>query len=230
MSTTRKQIAHAAIRDEIKANALKQISENGVSALSLGAVARAMGLTTPALYRYYPNRGELVTALIADAYTSLTQALSDSQSGISVDAFAERFRAVSLAYFEWSKAHPQQYLLMFGSPIPNHEIVAEAGQAADRSFLLILDLIDAADKAGKLNFAFDLTSLPAGLRAQLNSIHHPGTVYPPKVTYLALISWSFLHGMTSLDIYQRYALILGKEAEKFLQVEVNRFIHSIGLV
>ncbi|HWQ46682.1 MAG TPA: TetR/AcrR family transcriptional regulator, partial [Longilinea sp.] len=221
---------HDSVRDQIKAIALNQITELGSAALSLGAIARAMGLTTPALYRYYPGRAELITALIADAYTSLTQALADSQGGISTDNYTVRFRAVSLAYFEWAKAHPQQYLLMFGSPIPNHEIEAEAGQAADRSFLLILDLIDSADKAGKLTFPFEPASLPINLKVQLETIHHPGTLYSPKVTYLSLVSWSFLHGMTSLDIYQRYALILGKATEDFLQVEVDRLIHSIGLV
>jgi AcrR family transcriptional regulator len=230
MKPTRRQITHETNRDEIKTIALKHIADNGAAALSLGAVAREMGLTTPALYRYFPGRSELLAALIADAYNALTDAMLQSQQTLPPADIVARFRAVSLAYFTWAKAHPQQYLLMFGSPIPSTEFVAEAGQAADRSFLLILDLLDSADRAGKLSTPFNADTLPAGLKQHIGSVHHPEKEYSSKVTYLALVSWSFLHGMTSLDICQRYTLILGETAAEFLQVEVDRFMRYIGLV
>jgi AcrR family transcriptional regulator len=64
----------AQVRAEVKERAWAQIAEAGASALSLNAIARQMGMSGPALYRYFAGRDELITALIRDAYRSLADA------------------------------------------------------------------------------------------------------------------------------------------------------------
>ena len=59
----------------ITAEARRQIAEHGADGLSLRAVARALGMASSALYRYFPSRDELLTALIVEAYTALGDAL-----------------------------------------------------------------------------------------------------------------------------------------------------------
>lgn len=61
----------AQVRAEIKEHAWEQIATAGVPALSLNAVAKQMGVSGPALYRYFAGRDELITELIRDAYQSL---------------------------------------------------------------------------------------------------------------------------------------------------------------
>src|SRR3954452_15064619 len=61
----------AEMTDEIKAAARRQLAQHGADALSLRAVARDVGLVSSAVYRYFPSRDDLLTALIIDAYDAL---------------------------------------------------------------------------------------------------------------------------------------------------------------
>ncbi|MFE4211033.1 TetR/AcrR family transcriptional regulator, partial [Streptomyces goshikiensis] len=49
------------VREEVKEKAWQQIAGSGASALSLNAIAKQMGMSGPALYRYFANRDELIT-------------------------------------------------------------------------------------------------------------------------------------------------------------------------
>ncbi|MFD1271356.1 TetR/AcrR family transcriptional regulator [Streptomyces kaempferi] len=66
----------AQVREEVKAAALRQLAEGGPEALSLNAVAKQLGMTGPALYRYFANRDSLLTELVVDAYEALASALA----------------------------------------------------------------------------------------------------------------------------------------------------------
>ncbi|WP_051370376.1 TetR/AcrR family transcriptional regulator [Streptomyces sp. 142MFCol3.1] len=66
----------AQVRQEVKTAALAQLAEGGPEALSLNAVAKQLGMTGPALYRYFANRDSLLTELVVDAYGDLAVALS----------------------------------------------------------------------------------------------------------------------------------------------------------
>ena len=64
---TARQRARAEITGEIKDEARRQLATTGAQ-LSLRAVARELGMVSSALYRYFPSRDDLLTALIIDAY------------------------------------------------------------------------------------------------------------------------------------------------------------------
>jgi AcrR family transcriptional regulator len=228
MKSTRKQQLHDQVREEIKSTAWKQIAESSASALSLSAIARSMGLTTPALYRYFPSRDDLVTALIKDAYTSFTTALEAARDALPPHDHLGRIHALCLAYHAWTASNPQPYILIFGAPIPGYKLDPAAGQAADRSFLTLLDVIDAADRAGALRPAPQPLPLPAGLTARLEAVQHHGQSYSPWVMVLALRFWSFLHGMTSLELYQHYSMILADRVDEFIRHEVEQFMHTLA--
>jgi len=217
-----------AVREEIKATAWRLIAEQGASDLSLGAIAREMELTTPALYRYFASRDDLVNALIEDAYFSFTEDLKNARSAVLPDQHADRFRNICLAYREWALQHPQRYILMFGVPIPGYKLGDGAGEAADQSFLVLLDVLDEADRASSLSTASPPAELPSELKSHFQSLRHQGKKYHPRVVYLALASWSFIHGVTSLEIYNRYYLLLAEKTDTFVQIEIDRFMHSIG--
>jgi AcrR family transcriptional regulator len=51
--------------------ARKQLADTGSAGLSLRAVARDLGMASSAVYRYFPSRDELLTALIIDAYSAI---------------------------------------------------------------------------------------------------------------------------------------------------------------
>ncbi|NDZ79622.1 helix-turn-helix transcriptional regulator [Streptomyces sp. SID10853] len=65
----------AQVKAEIKQYAWEQIATAGTSALSLNAIAKRMGMSGPALYRYFAGRDELITELVREAYRSLADTL-----------------------------------------------------------------------------------------------------------------------------------------------------------
>src|SRR4051794_7104077 len=64
------------VRDDVKAVALDQLAAGGPAALSVNAIAKELGVSGPALYRYFANRDELLAELVVDAYHDFAAALA----------------------------------------------------------------------------------------------------------------------------------------------------------
>lgn len=114
-ATTPRERYRQQVRAEIKEKAWEQIAAAGTSALSLNAIAKHMGLSGAALYRYFTGRDELLTELVRDAYQSLV--------GIFRTIAAQgdaRLPALACALREWALADPQRYFLVYGTPIPGY--------------------------------------------------------------------------------------------------------------
>src|SRR3954470_18525574 len=61
----------AETHEEVKEIALRQLAEGGIGAVSLDAIGKEMGVTGPALYRYFASRDALLSSLIMDGYRDL---------------------------------------------------------------------------------------------------------------------------------------------------------------
>src|SRR6202034_3798385 len=68
---TARERARAELTREIKEGARRQLAATGADGISLRAVARELGMASSALYRYFPSRDDLLTALIIDAYDAI---------------------------------------------------------------------------------------------------------------------------------------------------------------
>ena len=68
----RRDRVRAATTTEIKQTARRILVSEGPDAVSLRAIAREMGMTAPALYRYFGSHEELIKHVIADIFTELT--------------------------------------------------------------------------------------------------------------------------------------------------------------
>src|ERR1700678_3951868 len=73
-AATARERARAELSREIKEEARRRFADSGAGGLSLRAVARELGMVSSALYRYYPSRDDLLTALIIDAYDAIGEA------------------------------------------------------------------------------------------------------------------------------------------------------------
>src|SRR3954468_22594719 len=104
----------AAIKDEAR----RPLAADGAAKLSLRAVARELGMVSSALYRYFPSRDDLLTALIIDAYDAIG-ATAEAALARAADADPlDRWIAVCRAARDWAVAHPHEYALIYGSPVP----------------------------------------------------------------------------------------------------------------
>lgn len=119
MTETPRQRARIETEAQITAIGNRMIDESGVDGLSLRAIARELGVVSSAVYRYVKSRDELLTILIRDAFTQIADAVDDALAGErSVDVLA-------LAMLEWSRAHPNRWALIYGTPIAGYEAPRE---------------------------------------------------------------------------------------------------------
>jgi AcrR family transcriptional regulator len=128
----------AQVRDDVKRAALGQLAASGPEGLSINAIAKELGVSGPALYRYFAGRDELLTELIVDAYDDLADALTGS----------EDLAALARSYRAWALAQPHRYRLLFGPPLPGYDAHAERlVQAARRSMDVLAPLVGDLDEA-----------------------------------------------------------------------------------
>ena len=110
--------ARAEFVGEIKAAARSQLRTDGADALSLRAVARKLGVASSALYRYFPSRDDLLTALISDAYGDLASVAERAAVESAGQPFVERWVGLARAIRTWALGHRHEYALIYGSPVP----------------------------------------------------------------------------------------------------------------
>ena len=191
---------HPNLEDAIKETAWRQIAETGASTMSLRAIARELDITAPAIYNYFPRRDELVTALIVDAFTSLGESQKDAIRDLPADDLPARLSALGLAYRDWAITYPQRYQLIFGTPIPGYKAPADITvPAAAWSLVPLIETLQAIFAAGRLRvnrFAEMTPELKSMLEAW--SQFTGGTDL--EVLYSALVIWSRVHGLVSMEI------------------------------
>src|SRR5450631_4390042 len=129
------------LTSEIKEVALAQLASGGGAALSLRAIAREMGMASSALFRYFRNRDALLTALIIDSYSSLAEAAETAEARKHQESIEDRWMAICHGVRNWAVAHPHEYGLIFGSPIPGYAAPTGTVAPASRVPLLLGDLL-----------------------------------------------------------------------------------------
>lgn len=229
MKQTRRERLREATREEILSTAWKQIGEAGAASLSLRGIAREMGVTAPALYRYYKDRDALVTALLMDAFNAFTAALEAGRDAGKADDHASRFRGMSKAYYQWAVQNPQRYLLLFGTPIEGYMFAEELGPVAQRSFLVLQGVIGEAFVAGRITGGASALRLPTRLKLQYKLLNEYGMPYSGEVTQLALSTWAMMQGLTSLYLYNYLSGFLQDTVETFVDFEIEKMVKNLGL-
>ncbi|WP_204358524.1 TetR/AcrR family transcriptional regulator [Streptosporangium sp. 'caverna'] len=117
-------------RGEIKEIALRQLAEGGISSVALTRIAKELGLSGPALYRYFGSRDDLLNALIRDAYDDAAQDIHAAADGAAGQSPRARLQSLAGAYRAWAVAHPHRYLLIAGTPLPDYTAPADTVQRA----------------------------------------------------------------------------------------------------
>ena len=205
---------------EIRALARAQLEAGGAESVSLSAIARELGVSQPALYRYFRGRDDLISALIEDAYADLAEALEAAAAGRR--SAATRFRAVAAAYRAWALANPRRYALAFAQRPPGYREPEALAAVAHRSMLVILDALAALGPADD--------AAPGRLDGQLRAwaAARPGTPeLPAAVLWLGVMTWSRLHGLVALELLGTYAQ-MGIDPAPLYAHEVEALLAAAG--
>ena len=202
------------VRDEVKAIALRQLAESGPAGISVNAIAKELGVSGPALYRYFTNRDELLNELVIDAHYDLADAIRAADAA-AVHRARPRFQALARAFRGWAVAQPDRYRLLYLPPLPGFdahvERVIAAGQA---SMNVLVDILRESDDQPR-------PTITRALRAQLAQWARRRSIDIDAATALrAVLVWSRLHGFVSLEIGGNFAG-MGIDGASLFEVEID---------
>jgi AcrR family transcriptional regulator len=188
---------------EITDAARRQLAEVGAAALSLRAVARELGMASSAVYRYFPSRDDLLTRLIIDGYDDLGAAAEEADDPTA--APRERWLAVCRAVRRWALAHPHEYALLYGSPVPGYEAPKDTVPAASRVGIVLGRILGDAARADALPPAAGGTrdaDLVSDDAVAVLGGEHPSL--DDAVRVRALLAWSSLYGTISFELFGHF--------------------------
>lgn len=217
------------IRDEVKRVALAQLAAGGPQALSVNAIGKELGVSGPALYRYFANRDELLTELISDAYRDLTAALQPARD--QQTSTPDRLSALAHAYRDWALSQPARYRLLFAAPLAGYDaqaapLVAASQGAMDVLIDVVRDLHPGPGPDGTSGAA--PTAGGRELDAQLQQWMAARGIEQtePAVARRAVLLWASVHGLVSLEIGENFAS-MGLDGDLLFAAAVNGWIGSI---
>lgn len=190
----------AELTAEIKSLARRQMASEGAGTLSLRAIARELGMVSSAIYRYFPSRDELLTALIIDSYNELGEVAEQADAIGDRDDLAGRWRRVTGAVFRWARDNPAEYSLIFGTPIPGYAAPTDTIGPATRFTLVLVGLMSRAAQLG-VRPAVVVEAGPS-VHKDLQRVRHDLDVDIDDVTFLAGMQvWMGLFGAISFILF-----------------------------
>jgi AcrR family transcriptional regulator len=212
----------------IQQTARRHLAEVGPAALSLRAIAREVGLVSSAVYRYFPSRDDLLTALIVEAYDELGDAVEAADSAVADrDDLAARFHALCHAIRDWARTNPHEYALLYGSPVPGYAAPDDTVTPAVRVSGAFMTLAQAAERAGRTPIA----TLPVSDAEKAALAPIQGFLDAPiDDTHLLrwLMAWSTVFGHVSLELFGHMHRGVLDYDEHFAQV-VGQLTADLGL-
>ena len=250
---TRRERQRAATVQEIKDVARRLLVDQGTSALTLRAIAREMGVTAPALYRYFDGHEALVEALAADFYDELSDAMEAATAAVSAHSagtaqgpgdtpspghaegpgrtVALRLMAAATTFRTWSVGHPAEFSMIFGTPIPGVDLYDEDSPAclAGQRFGLVFAALFLELWAVRPFAVPDLGELDPRLVPQLDAYRQRlGVDLPIGVVYVFLSCWARIYGLVTMEVFGHLTFAL-EDPEPAFTTELAQIGTLMGL-
>ncbi|WP_199428876.1 TetR/AcrR family transcriptional regulator [Qaidamihabitans albus] len=215
----------AATDHDIRQTARTLLVEHGPESVTLRAIARELGITAPALYRYYGSRDDLVEHLRRDVIADLGDQLAAEVGELPDDAALQLF-AICRGFRRWALTHTKEFTLVFASPTGG--VGSAAGSVATlkqvtepfgRAFLraaghvlVAHELATPADDIVPPELHDDLAAYRDDL---LSAATEAGLRVPEGrltlgTTYLMMQFWARLYGHVTLEVFGNYPIPVSK--------------------
>jgi AcrR family transcriptional regulator len=189
--------------------------------LSLRAVARELGMVSSAVYRYFPSRDDLLTALIIDGYNDIGTAAEQADGACRPDDYHGRWLAACRAVRDWALAHPHEYSLVYGSPVPGYQAPEQTIGPASRAAAVLGKIISEAQASRVLDPPALCPAPPGSFApdaARLRQSVLPGVT--DDVAARALATWASVFGLVSFELFGQF--------ENVVTDRSGYFDHAVG--
>lgn len=195
----------AAVMAQIMAAGRRELAEHGADGLSLRAVAREIGMVSSAVYRYVASRDELLTLLIIESYDAI--GLAAERAADEGGSAAERFVRIASAVRDWARAHPHEYALVHGSPVPGYQAPEDTIVPGTRVPGAMIGLLVEEHLAGRVSDPAKGADLPvsAELHGQLDQVRAFFDAQVPDTVLLrGLAAWSQVYGLICFELFGQF--------------------------
>ncbi|MGN6172447.1 MAG: TetR/AcrR family transcriptional regulator [Streptosporangiaceae bacterium] len=230
---SRRDRVRAATADEIKQTARRILVAEGPEACSLRAIAREMGMTAPALYRYFDSREDLIKHVVADIFTEIADGIHaavEAAGQASGGDMVAKLVAACGEFRSWSLGHKEEFGLLFGTPLPGLEAVHDdviddcAAKFSGEFFALFLELW----RKHPFPVPGD-DQIDPSLREQLAHYRELlGAELPLGAGLTFLRCWVRLYGMVSLEVFGHLHFALDDAAPMF-EITLTELSELVGL-
>ncbi|WP_327086389.1 TetR/AcrR family transcriptional regulator [Nonomuraea sp. NBC_01738] len=225
---TARERVRAELTREITDIARRQLATEGAGGLSLRAVAREMGMVSSAIYRYFPSRDDLLTALIIDAYNAIGEAVEQADATADPTDHLGRWLTLCHAVRDWALAHPHEYALLYGSPVPGYQAPETTVEAAVRDAAVFSRVVADAYAAGAIAPPPIAPDPPASLAGDAEIVRSLMAGVPDLIVFRALTAWTGLFGWVSFELFGQFNNVLTDRATAF-DVAVRNLAGQMGL-
>ncbi|SEG90698.1 DNA-binding transcriptional regulator, AcrR family [Thermomonospora echinospora] len=216
-SRTARERVRAELTREIAEIARRHLATEGAVGLSLRAVAREMGMSSSAVYRYFPSKDDLLTTLIIDGYNALGRVVEQADAGCDRADHGGRWRAVCHAVRDWALAHPHEYALLYGSPVPGYQAPQDTVAPAMRDTIVFGRIVSEAHEAGALTVpAGPMGTGAAGVAEDMARVREqvmPGV--PDAVAVRAVTAWTGVFGWIGFELFGQFNNVIEHRAALF---------------
>ena len=214
------QSARARVRAElireITETARRQLATEGAAGLSLRAVAREMGMVSSAIYRYFPSRDDLLTSLIIDGYNAIGAAVEKAEAACPRDDYPGRWLAGCQAVRGWALAHPHDYALVYGSPVPGYRAPEQTIAPAARAATVFGKIVSDAYSAGAMTERAACPPLPPSFQPDAARLREAILAeVPDDVTARTVAAWAGLFGLVSFELFGQFENVVADREAYF---------------
>lgn len=192
---------HGDLRQSLIDAALELLKEEGINELSLRQVAKRVGVSHNAPYRHFEDKDALLAAVAAQGFQSLRDTMKKAQRNLSLDS-SQRLEAIGIAYVKFALAHPSHYRLMFGDYHCNLSKYSALAEAAQQSFMVLVNTIQEGQAAGIFR-AVDPVNM-------------------------ARVAWSVVHGQSMLILDNKLQVRSQEELETFLKFSSQTLLQGLS--
>ncbi len=223
--------ARAELTREILTVARRQLATVGGGGLSLRAVANELEMVPSGLYRYFANRDALLTALIVETFDALGARAERAQRESRGADTREQWRAVCRAVREWSVASPQEFALIYGSPVPNYRAPTDTVIPSGRVYTLLLGILADSSRTGELAPPSTQPALPVTLADDATTLLATWNVsdLTPVILLRAATAWTQVLGAISQELFGHLDGAFHDNAD-FFDYTVELMADLVGLV
>jgi AcrR family transcriptional regulator len=245
---SRRERVRATTRSELTAAARELLLTGGTEAVTVRSIAAELGMTAPAIYRYFDSREALLNALIDELYDEVADHLYAVREARPAAPLRDRFLVTARAFRTWALQHRAEFGLLFGAPIPGVGVGlgAPASVSASAPGAVSGGLDDSEAKRGKrfgtvwLELFVELAArdrdrvrwrrpIPPGTRDEITRyLESIGGVVDIDTALLYLSCWQKLYGAVCTEAFGHLQFAL-QDGEVLFEDQLSDVAERLGI-